>query len=46
LDDATGNILTNPDMYAIVFDIGTDWGQPFRFCQWGSGYQARLPEAT
>ena len=45
MNGATVNILTNPDMSAIVFDIGTDWGQPFR-CQWGSGYQVHLPEAT
>ena len=40
LIDATNNILTNPDKSASVYDIGIDWGQPFHFRQWSSGYIA------
>ena len=40
LDDATGNILTDPAKSASVYDIGIDWGQPFHFRQWSSGFIA------
>ena len=40
LNGATDHILTNPDKSASVYDIGIDWGQPFHFRQWSSGYIA------
>lgn len=40
LDVATGKVLTTPGKSASVYDIGIDWGQPFHFRQWSSGYVA------
>ena len=40
LNTATGNLLTDPDKSASTYDLGIDWGQPFEFRQWSSGYIA------
>ncbi|KAK9918436.1 hypothetical protein WJX75_004081 [Coccomyxa subellipsoidea] len=40
VNEATGAKLTAEGTSASVYDVGVDWGQPFHFKQWSSGYVA------
>ena len=45
LDRVTNKVLTTPGTSASVYDLGIDWGQPFHFRTWSTGYIAirRVP---
>ena len=41
LDEATDNIFTDDKERSVsTYDLGIDWGQPFTFRTWSSGYVA------
>ena len=40
LDEATDYILGNDQKSVSTYDLGLDWGQPFTFRTWSSGYVA------